>query len=139
MTDQERSACSAALAEQYAVGRLTMDEFKARTDLLYAATTRAELAAVFAGLPRIVFPTAKLPTEQMPTWRWVVAGLAVGLAVPFFGVGLLFLLFQSGRSDLVTSTILAGGAVVWALLAWWWVSRSRRNYRRGLIRYAPRG
>jgi hypothetical protein len=130
LTDQQRSDCSAALAQQYAVGRLTMDEFNARTDLLYAATTRAELAKVFEGLPGLAFPAARLPTEPPPAWRSVVLGLAVGMAVPFFLLGLLYLLFPDGSSDLKGGAIACASALLWSFLAWfWWSSPNRRNRR----------
>lgn len=130
LTDRQRSDCSAALAQQYAIGRLTMDEFITRTDLLYAAMSRADLAKVFEGLPGLVFATAKLPVEPPPAWRSVVFGLAVGIAVPFFLLGLLYLLFPDGQSELRGGAIVCVGALLWSFLAWfWWSSPSRRTRR----------
>ncbi|WP_328330466.1 DUF1707 domain-containing protein [Kribbella sp. NBC_00382] len=130
LTDQQRSDCSAALAQQYAVGRLTMDELITRTDLLYVATSRADLAEVFEGLPGLVFATAKLPIEPPQAWRSVVLGLAVGVAVPFFLLGLLYLLFPDGQSELRGGAIVCASALLWSSLAWfWWSSPNRRTRR----------
>jgi hypothetical protein len=51
LTDPERSLCSAALAEQFDAGRISEAELSRRSHALYAARTRADLTAVFAGLP----------------------------------------------------------------------------------------
>jgi Domain of unknown function (DUF1707) len=49
--DAEREAVAVELREQYAAGRLTMDEFRARLDAAYSAGTARELARVTADLP----------------------------------------------------------------------------------------
>jgi Domain of unknown function (DUF1707) len=49
--DAEREAVAAELREQYAAGRLTMDEFRARLDAAYSAGTARELGRVTADLP----------------------------------------------------------------------------------------
>jgi hypothetical protein len=50
LTDSERSLCSAALAEEFDAGRISEAELTRRSYDLYAAQTRADLTAVFAGL-----------------------------------------------------------------------------------------
>jgi uncharacterized protein DUF1707 len=49
--DAEREAVAGQLREHYAAGRLTMEEFRARLDAVYAVTTARELALVTADLP----------------------------------------------------------------------------------------
>jgi hypothetical protein len=49
--DAEREAVAEQLREHYAAGRLTIDEFRARLDAAYAATTAAGLNRVTADLP----------------------------------------------------------------------------------------
>jgi DUF1707 SHOCT-like domain len=49
--DAEREAVAEQLREHYAAGRLTIDEFRARLDAAYAATTAAGLSRVTAVLP----------------------------------------------------------------------------------------
>lgn len=50
--DAEREAAVAALGEHYAAGRLTKDEYDDRSDAAYQARTAADLAPLFADLPR---------------------------------------------------------------------------------------
>ena len=49
--DAEREAVTEQLREHYATGRLTIDEFRARLDAVYSATTAAGLRRVTADLP----------------------------------------------------------------------------------------
>jgi uncharacterized protein DUF1707 len=49
--DAEREAVAGQLREHYAAGRLTMDEFRARLDAIYSASTARDLGRVTADLP----------------------------------------------------------------------------------------
>lgn len=49
--DADRMAVADQLRENYAVGRLSMDEFRSRLDAAYAAVTVRDLALVTADLP----------------------------------------------------------------------------------------
>jgi hypothetical protein len=49
--DAEREAVTGQLREHYAAGRLAMDEFRARLDAVYSATTARDLSRVTADLP----------------------------------------------------------------------------------------
>jgi hypothetical protein len=49
--DAEREAVTEQLREHYAAGRLTIDEFRARLDAAYSATTAAGLSRVTTDLP----------------------------------------------------------------------------------------
>ena len=51
VSDAEREAVAEQLREHYAAGRLTIDEFRARLDAAYSATTAAGLSRVTTDLP----------------------------------------------------------------------------------------
>ena len=51
ISDADRQAAVDLLGEQYAVGRLTRDEFDERSDAVWSAKTQGDLAPVFADLP----------------------------------------------------------------------------------------
>jgi uncharacterized membrane protein len=51
ISDADREAAVDLLSEQYAVGRLTRDEFDERSDAVWSAKTRGDLAPIFADLP----------------------------------------------------------------------------------------
>jgi hypothetical protein len=51
ISDADREAAIELLGEQYAVGRLAKDEFDERSDAVWSARTRGDLAPVFADLP----------------------------------------------------------------------------------------
>lgn len=56
LSDADREAALARLAEHYAAGRLDKDEFDERSDAVWSARTGADLAPVFADLPSPVAP-----------------------------------------------------------------------------------
>ncbi len=49
--DADREAALAQLGEHYALGRLSKDELDERSDAVWSARTRGDLAPVFADLP----------------------------------------------------------------------------------------
>ena len=51
LSDADREAAVDLLGEQYAVGRLSRDEFDERSDAVWSARTRGDLAPIFADLP----------------------------------------------------------------------------------------
>ena len=51
ISDADRAAAVDLLSEQYAEGRLTRDEFDERSDAVWSAKTRGDLAPVFVDLP----------------------------------------------------------------------------------------
>jgi hypothetical protein len=51
ISDADREAAMGLLSEQYAEGRLTKDEFDERSDAVWSARTRGDLAPVFVDLP----------------------------------------------------------------------------------------
>jgi hypothetical protein len=61
--DAEREAAVSALAEHYAAGRLTKEEYDERAEQAWVARTAAALAPLFADLPA---PHAAGPTGPTP-------------------------------------------------------------------------
>ncbi len=100
--DADRESAVDLLGEHYALGRLTREEFDERSDAVWSARTRGDLATVFADLPVRTPGTGHSPPagrargrgpgrgRLLPLAPVVVAlvALAVLLHVPF----LLFLL-----------------------------------------------
>jgi hypothetical protein len=79
--DRDRDQVAATLREQYAQGRLTMEEFDERVSAAYAAKTLGDLGALTADLP------AEPPVEATRAWSpakvgWI-AGAGALLAVAF--------------------------------------------------------
>jgi hypothetical protein len=51
ISDADRESAVNQLSEQYALGRLSRDEFDERSDAVWSARTQGDLAPVFADLP----------------------------------------------------------------------------------------
>jgi uncharacterized membrane protein len=51
LSDAERQAAVDQLGEQFAVGRLTREEFDERSDAVWSAKTQGDLSPIFADLP----------------------------------------------------------------------------------------
>ena len=62
ISDADRATALDLLSEQYAVGRLDKDEFDERSDAVWTAKTRGDLAPIFADL-------APPPREYSPGRR----------------------------------------------------------------------
>ncbi len=97
LSDADREAAVALLGEQYAVGRLTKDEFDERSDAVWTAKTQGDLAPVFADLPARS-PARPAPNRRRPSPRWsiplvpvlfVLIALALVTHLPFVLFGLL--------------------------------------------------
>jgi DNA-binding HxlR family transcriptional regulator len=127
LSDADRSACSAALAEQFGIGRIDKAQLDRRTDLLYAAQTRGDLGAVFEGLPAPVLDKPPAPPAGTPKWRKVVHKIAIALSVPFLLMGAGLALTEPDLDDFIVGVILLGGGLVWNYLAWFWATRDRRS------------
>jgi uncharacterized membrane protein len=56
--DADREAAAAALREHFAHGRLTLEEFQHRLELVFAAKTDRDLAAITRDLPHVAPPLA---------------------------------------------------------------------------------
>jgi hypothetical protein len=146
----DREVVSDLLAEHYAAGRLSLEEFRARLDAAYAATWGRELARVTAGLPPLAAGTAPgtgrvstpgmhggvrgrqaWPVRRRRPRTWLVLPALVMLA-GMVGMGLLLAaLFGHGGLILAAFALLMVPVVVVccliAALAW----IARRAWRSG--------
>jgi Domain of unknown function (DUF1707) len=59
--DADREAVAASLRDNYAQGRLTLDEFNQRLDAVFKATTQRQLNQLTWDLPHAARPSAPLP------------------------------------------------------------------------------
>ena len=73
LSDADREAAVDLLGDQYALGRLTRDEFDERSDAVWSAKTQGDLAPVFADLP-----VARHGAGHRPVRRWRRTGPAGG-------------------------------------------------------------
>ena len=102
VTDSEREQLSARLNTAYADGRLDPDDYQARLDALFAASTLGQLVPVVDGLPpaptydspAIVAPSGGTPGELSPARQanGVSLGVVVGVAAAVVVIAILFLL-----------------------------------------------
>ncbi|MEV0803900.1 DUF1707 domain-containing protein [Kribbella sp. NPDC050281] len=124
LTDEERRICTDDLAEAFAVGRLDEDELHRRVDRLNEAVTHGELQPIFTGLPA---PSLyQVEPRKTGRWRWAAFVGAVWLALPFFLLGLVFLVF--GRE--VAAAIFGLPAILWTLVAYRWAAGKTKRSRR---------
>lgn len=95
LSDAEREAALARLGEHYAEGRLDKDEYDERSDAIWTAKTRADLAPVFADLPAPVRPRPVVRQKRRVPHAPLVVLLVVAafaLHAPWLLFGLFFLL-----------------------------------------------
>jgi Domain of unknown function (DUF1707) len=59
--DADRDRAAASLRENYAQGRLSLEEFNERLDAAFAASTQGQLALVTSDLPHVQTPAVPLP------------------------------------------------------------------------------
>lgn len=90
ISDADRDRAATALGEHYAQGRLTADEHAERLDAIWTARTGADLAPIFADLPRLAPPPVRPDYRPSRTggsawWRgvpfWPAAAVLVLLSV----------------------------------------------------------
>ncbi|GAA1679372.1 hypothetical protein GCM10009745_24010 [Kribbella yunnanensis] len=122
LSDSDREVCSTALAEQFGAGRIDITELQRRTDLLYAASTRRDLGAVFEGLPAPSLDQESAG-KPAPGWRSGAAGCTSIVSVFFGLMGLALINGHDDVDDVVFGLVLVGGAVVWNFLVWSWARR----------------
>ncbi len=92
-SDADRTAAAGQLREHYAVGRLSMDEFRSRLDAAYGAVTVRDLAMVTADLPAGTGQPAAGPSRphlaRPRRRRRVVLAALLALAAALTGCALL--------------------------------------------------
>ena len=121
ISDADREAAVDLLSEQYAVGRLSKDEFDERSDAVWSARTRGDLAPLFADLP-VRSPALPALVERRRSRR--------GFPVPL--VPVLVLLIAIMVFTHLPFVLL--GLVVWFLIArshGGWHTGRRGGVRRG--------
>jgi DUF1707 SHOCT-like domain len=138
--DADRMAVTDQLREHYAVGRLSMDEFRARLDGAYAAVTMRDLARVTADLPATATPPANtgqrpagpaLPHPAPARRRRRVALAALLLAATVTGGALLIGSLPHGGLLLLISGLVVLPVLLLAGLAVTLIWVGRRAWRSG--------
>jgi hypothetical protein len=100
IADSDRDRAIAQLSKHAGAGRLTLDEFEARAEAVYAAKTYADLRPVFVGLPKhdvtppVPRPRQRLdargilrPVAMLALFAWAV--IALGAWVLWIGLWLV--------------------------------------------------
>jgi Domain of unknown function (DUF1707) len=108
VSDAERDAVAAELAEHLQAGRLQVDEFDERVSRAIAARTRGDLDELLSDLPR---PAASQPPPPSPRRS--------GLPFPLVAI----LIFATGTFLIggISRGAAAGGHPVWAIWWLWWL------------------
>jgi hypothetical protein len=107
--DRDRERILSALREHYARGRLTLDEFSARSDLVFASRSYTELRAALRGLP------VRLGGVDLVEIGDAVARAAVRGAV-LFAVTCAYVVFSLTLALVLVLTLVLHGATASVLL-----------------------
>ena len=112
ISDADRVAAVELLSEQYAVGRLTREELDERSDAVWSAKTRGDLAPVFVDLPvrspaqpvaqqvgepASLRPRSGFPVRVMAPFLFLVIALTVVTHLPFVLLALVLWFVLSRR------------------------------------------
>ena len=107
--DRDRERILSTLREHYARGRLTLDEFSARSDLVFASRSYGELRAALRGLP------VRLGGTDLAEIGDAVARVAVRGAV-LFAVTCAYVVFSLTLALVLVLTLVLHGATASVLL-----------------------
>jgi hypothetical protein len=107
--DRDRDRILSTLREHYARGRLTLEEFSARSDLVFASRTYGELRAALRGLP------VRLGGADLAEIGDAVARVAVRGAV-LFAVTCAYVVFSLTLALVLVLTLVLHGATASVLL-----------------------
>lgn len=107
--DRDRERILSALREHYARGRLTLDEFSDRSDLVFASRSYTELRAALRGLP------VRLGGVDLVEIGDAVARAAVRGAV-LFAVTSAYVVFSLTLALVLVLTLVLHGATASVLL-----------------------
>jgi len=107
--DRDRERILSALREHYARGRLTLDEFSDRSDLVFASRSYTELRAALRGLP------VRLGGVDLVEIGDAVARAAVRGAV-LFAVTCAYVVFSLTLALVLVLTLVLHGATASVLL-----------------------
>jgi Domain of unknown function (DUF1707) len=115
--DRDRERCVSMLREHYARGRLTLEEFSSRSDLVLASGSYGELRRAFADLPA-PFWAADIAAGARSLGRAAVRGaVLVGLTCAYvvFSLVLALLLALTLVLHAATGWVVVGFLVVWGV------------------------
>lgn len=135
--DRDRERIISALREHYARGRLTLDEFSARSDLVFASRSYGELRAALRGLP-VRFGSRDLVEIGDSVARAAVRGavlVAATCAYVVFSLTLALVLVLTVVLHGETASVLLVFLAVWAIPSYL-VSRMWRRVRLPSLRRA---
>ena len=107
--DRDRDRILSTLREHYARGRLTLDEFSARSDLVFASRSYGELRTALRGLP------VRLGSRDLVDIGDSVARAAVRGAV-LFAVTCAYVVFSLTLALVLVLTVVLHGATASVLL-----------------------
>jgi len=128
--DRDRERIISALREHYARGRLTLEEFSARSDLVFASRSYGELRAALSGLP-VRFGGADLVEIGDAVARAAVRGavlVAATCAYVVFSLTLALVLVLTVVLHGATASVLLVFLAVWVIPSYL-VSRMWRRVR----------
>jgi hypothetical protein len=132
VSDAERDAAAAELAEHLKEGRLDAAEFDERVGQAVTAKTRGDLDRLLADLPRPA-PAPPPAPRRRTGWPWPLVPIA--LFVIFMAVA-----GAAGRAGAGHAAWAGGGHAVWALWWLWWLIPIGIFAARRLLRgNGPRG
>jgi hypothetical protein len=113
--DCDRDRAAAALRDHFVGGRLTLEEFSARTERVLSARSRAQLWGALEGLP--LLPNIReLAREGRLVARTAARGAVLVLAAGAwfcFSLVLLLVLALTLLIDGASTSVLVGFLVVW--------------------------
>jgi len=125
--DADREAAVADLGEHYAQGRLTKEEYDERTDAVWSARTRSDLAPLFADLPGSAYAGAQRAAVPPVGGPWVPARrpgrLPAGAGVPWTAVKVAV------AALLVLTVVTHLPFILLAGALWFWLFRRDRTPR----------
>jgi hypothetical protein len=125
VSDAERDAVAAELAEHLKDGRLQVPEFDERVGQAIGARTRGDLDRLVSDLPRLTPPQPPAPSRARPPFPLI--------AIPIFVAGMIVL---GG----ISRAAAASGHPVWAIWwAWWLIPLTIFFARRRLGGHRPQG
>jgi len=107
--DRDRDRIIVALREHYARGRLTLEEFSARSDLVFASRSYSELRTALNGLP-LRFGGVDLAQMGESVARAAVRGAVL------FAATCAYLVFSVTLAIVLVLTLILGGATTTVLL-----------------------
>ncbi|HEY6279961.1 MAG TPA: DUF1707 domain-containing protein [Streptosporangiaceae bacterium] len=134
-SDAERAAVADQLREHYALGRISMDEFRARLDAAYAAVTVRDLAPVTADLPAAATgqagPLRPYPARARRRRRWAALLGVLALAAAITGSAVLIGSLPHGGLLVLVFLLVVLPVLALATLAATLVWVGRRAWRSG--------